>query len=309
MSNIKCIDISEWQGSVDFEKVKSQGVDYAILRAGFGRSSSQKDSEFETYYKNAKAAGIKLGAYWYSYAVDAEDAVKEAEAFIKIIKGKSFELPLFYDMEESFQTSLGKSRLTNMAEAFMSKLISSGYKAGIYANANWFENYLDYSKLYGKYPLWLAQYNDVAEFDCDIWQYTSSGKVSGIEGNVDMNIIYNEKLLPEADEKPAETVKTVNVEVAAIQALMMLSNRLGLISQNISPLDNKKGSMTRSAIKQMKKYLAMKEDDSTDLQFIRRSYQALIDALPVVGDVNSDGKINIKDVTALQKRIAGVEDE
>ncbi len=308
MSTVKCIDVSEWQGSIDFKEVKAQSIGYVILRAGFGRSSSQKDAEFETYYKNAKAAGLKVGAYWYSYAVDVEDAEKEAEAFLKVIKGKSFELPLFYDMEESFQTALGKAKLTEMAEAFMSKLTKSGYKSGIYANANWFENYLDYNKLYGTYTVWLAQYNDVAEFDCDIWQYTSSGKLGGIQGNVDMNIIYNEKLLPKA-EKPVESDKTVNVEAAAIQALMMLANRLGLISQTITPLDNKKGKMTKSAIKQMKKHLGMKEDDSADLQFIRRSYQALFDALPVVGDVNSDGKINVKDVTALQRRIAGVEDE
>lgn len=309
MSDIKCIDISEWQGSVDFKKVKSAGVDYVILRAGFGRSSSQKDAEFETYYKNAKAAGLNVGAYWYSYAVDVKDAEKEADAFLTVIKGKSFELPLFYDMEESFQTSLGKAVLTEMAEAFMSKLIKAGYKAGIYANANWFQNFLDYNKLYGTYFLWLAQYNDVAEFKCDIWQYTSSGKISGIQGSVDMNIIYNPELLPKVEENPEEVKTSASVETAAIQALMMLSNRLGLISQTISPLDNKKGKMTKAAIKQMKKYLDMKEDDSTDLQFIRRSYQALIDALPVVGDVNSDGKINVKDVTALQKRIAGVSDE
>ena len=309
MSDIKCIDISEWQGSVDFRKVKSAGVDYVILRAGFGRSSSQKDSEFENYYKNAKAAGLKIGAYWYSYAVDVNDAAKEAEAFLAVVKGKSFELPLFYDMEESFQTSLGKSMLTEMAESFMSKLSKAGYKAGIYANANWFQNFLEYKKLYGKYVVWLAQYNDVAEFECDIWQYTSSGKVTGIQGNVDMNIIYNEKLLPKAEEKPEEVKTSASVETAAIQALMMLSNRLGLISQTISPLDNKKGKMTKSAIKQMKKYLGMKEDDNTDMQFIRRSFQALIDSLPITGDVNADGKINVKDVTALQKRIAGVSDE
>lgn len=303
MAEIKCIDVSEWQGKIDWKKVKAAGIDCAVLRAGFGRESSQIDAEFETNYKNAKSAGVKLGAYWYSYAVDVADAKKEAQACISVIKGKTFELPVFYDMEDSSQTSFGKATLTKMAKAFMAELLSAGYRVGVYANANWFENYLDYKALYGTYYIWLAQYNSVAEFNCDMWQYTSKGSVNGVSGNVDMNIIYSDKLIKATAEEAEE-----NFETAGLQALLMLSNRLGLISQTISPLDNKKGKMTKAAILQMKKALDMKEDEALSLQFFRKTYQAIIDALPVVGDINGDGKINIKDATALQKRIAGVED-
>lgn len=303
MAEIKCIDVSEWQGKIDWKKVKAAGIDCAVLRAGFGRESSQIDAEFETNYKNAKAAGIKLGAYWYSYAVDVADAKKEAQACISVIKSKSFELPVFYDMEDSSQTSFGKAILTKMAKAFMAELLSAGYRVGVYANANWFENYLDYKALYGTYYIWLAQYNSVAEFKCDMWQYTSKGAVNGVSGNVDMNLIYSDKLIKATAEEAEE-----NFETAGLQALLMLSNRLGLISQTISPLDNKKGKMTKAAILQMKKALDMKEDETLSLQFFRKTYQAIIDALPVVGDINGDGKVNIKDATALQRRIAGVED-
>lgn len=308
MSEIKCIDVSEWQGNIDFKKVKSDGIDYVILRAGFGRSASQKDAEFENYYKNAKSSGMGVGVYWYSYAVDVEDAKKEAEACIEVLKGKELELPVFYDMEESFQTELGKSTLTKMSKAFMAEVLKAGYRAGVYANANWFQNYLDYDSLFGTYYIWLAQYNDTAQFECDMWQYTSSGKVSGVSGNVDMNVIYSTKLVKETKVTPAKPA-VQSVEIAAVQALLMLCNRLGLITQTISPLDNKKGRMTKAAIRQMKKFLSLKEDDTLNLAFIRKTHQAIADALPLVGDINRDGKINIKDVTALQKNIAGVNDE
>ncbi len=104
-----------------------------------------------------------------------------------------------------------------------------------------------------------------------------------------------------------EEVTSESFETAGVQALLMTANRLGIISQTISPLDNKCGKMTKAAILQMKKHLKMKEDYTVDLTFISKTYQALIDALPVVGDINADGKVNIKDATALQKQIAGIE--
>ncbi len=305
MADIKCIDISEWQGNVDFSKVKKTGVDYVILRAGFGRDATQVDSEFEENYKKAKAAGLKAGVYWYSYAVDASDAVKEAKACLQVIKGKTFELPVFYDMEDNSQISFGKTALTKMARAFLDEIKKTGFSAGIYANANWFSNYLDYDSLYKDYFVWLAQYNDVAEFKCDIWQYTSGGKVSGVSGNVDMNIIYGDRILKKV-ETPVKA--TESYETAFLQALLMVCERLGVITQTISPLDNKKGKMTKAAIIQMKKAVNMEADEVLNLTFARKIYQEIIDNLPVVGDINDDGKVNIRDVTALQKNLAGVED-
>lgn len=306
MAEIKCIDVSEWQGDVDFEKVKAQGVSCVVLRAGFGRNSAQKDSMFEKNYTKAKKAGLNVGAYWYSYADSVEDANREAKACISVLGNKEFELPVFYDMEDNSQSDLGKETLTKMAKAFMALLLTKGYRVGVYANANWFENYLDYKTLYGTYYIWLAQYNDVPEFECDMWQYTSSGKIDGISGNVDMNIIYNPKLV-KAVQKPEEKPEE-NFETALLQSILMISQRLGVISQSISPIDNKKGRMTKAAILQMKKALSLEENEEIDLVFVRRMYQQILDSLPVVGDVNGDGAVNIKDATALQKEIAGVFD-
>lgn len=306
MAKIKCIDVSEHQGVINWAEVKKNGIDYAILRAGFGRTSvDQTDETFESNYKNAKAAGLKLGVYWYSYADSTEDAKREAEACLTVLKGKKLDLPVFYDMEESFQTAYGKSMLTNMAKMFCETIKAGGFTPGVYANLTWFENYLDYNSLKKLYPIWLAQYHTEAQLDCDIWQYSSEGAVPGVSGDVDMNIIYNAEIIIGTGSK--EVTEKVSYETGCLQALLMLANRLGIISQTISPLDNKKGKMTKAAILQMKKYLKLKEDYTVDLTFIRKTYQAIVDALPVVGDINGDGKVNIRDATALQKELAGIE--
>ena len=194
MGKVNCIDVSTFQTDVDYNKVKNDGINTVIIRAGYGREIYQKDDEFETHYRNAKAAGLKVGAYWYSYAKSVENSKAEAKTCLECIKGKSFDLPVFYDLEDSSQTNLGKSTLTKMAEAFCEDIKKAGYNAGIYANLNWFENYLNYNYLKENYFIWLAQYNTTAELDCDIWQNSSTGKINGVNGNCDTNIIYNENI-------------------------------------------------------------------------------------------------------------------
>lgn len=190
--SIKAIDVSYCQPNVDYDSVKSAGVDVVIMRAGFGRETYQKDSEFETHYRNARTAGLKVGAYWYSYADSVSDAGKEAEACLACIKGKSFDYPIYYDMEEQSIANLGVATCTNMAKAFCDKIIDAGYKAGVYANPNWFSNYLNYNDLHSKYSIWLAQWSSNYSYDCDIWQYASNGHVPGVSGDVDMDIIIRE---------------------------------------------------------------------------------------------------------------------
>ena len=304
MANIKCIDVSEWQGTVDWKKVAAAGYSCAILRAGFGRSDTQKDKEFDKNYKNAKAAGVKLGVYWYSYAVDKADAVKEAKACLSVLKGKSIELPVFFDMEEASMTKLGKTKLTEMAKAFCDEIIKNGYRAGVYSNPNWFTNYLNYNELRKAYPIWLAQYYKEAQYDCDMWQYTSEGKVSGISGNVDLNIIYNEGIVKIQET----TVKTESFELAAVQALLLTACKLGIITADLTAIDNKSGNATNSAIKQMKKYLKLKEDTTLSLDFVKKTQAAIVSAIPLKGDFNGDGKLDIKDATAIQKKIAGMDE-
>ncbi len=211
MSKVNCIDISTFQSNIDFNKVKKDGINAVIIRAGYGREASQKDSEFETHYKNAKAAGLKIGAYWYSYADSVEDAEREAKACLECIKGKSFDIPVYYDLEDNSQTNMSKSTLTSIAKKFCETIKSAGYKAGVYANLNWFNNYLDYSELKKLYSIWLAQYNVTNQLECDIWQNSSTGNISGVNGNVDTNIIYNDDVF---NKKESTGPNTSNPDTA-----------------------------------------------------------------------------------------------
>ncbi len=302
---MKCIDVSEWQGVIDWKKVKSDGYDYAILRAGFGRVASQIDQTFEYNYKNAKAAGVKLGAYWYSYATDKDIALKEAKACLEVLGNRYLEMPVFFDMEESSMTKLSKNALTEIARTFCDTLIKAGYRAGVYSNLNWFTNYLDYNAIRKLYPVWLAQYYEEAQLDCDVWQYSSEGKVSGISGNVDMNIIYNAEIIKEENKK--EVVVT-----ASVQALLRLAYTFGMVKTFVTPVDNKKGKLTNAAIIEAKEYLDFKNADSAiDFEFISKLSVALEEKLSalsmrVAGDVNGDGKVDIKDATEIQKKVAGL---
>lgn len=302
MANMKCIDVSTWQGNIDWKKVKKSGCGYAIIRAGFGRETSQVDNQFERNYKNAKAAGVKLGVYWYSYAVNRDDAVKEAKACLSVLKGKSLEMPVFFDMEESFMTKYSRATLTGMAKAFCDTVIKGGFESGVYSNLNWFTNYLNYSELKALYPIWLAQWSSSPQLECDIWQYSSEGTVAGIDGYVDMNIIYSNDVVKSAPKTEKET--KVNYEIAAVQSLLIIAEKLNLITKTIPSIDNISGDMTKTAILQMKKHLGQKEDDSITLQFIKGMNSAIIGALPKAGDVNRDGVVDIKDATAIQKLIA-----
>lgn len=201
----KGIDISKYQRDIDWSKVKNAGIEFAIIRAGYGREISQIDPYFERNYRDAKAVSMPVGAYWYSYAMSIEEAKIEAEACLQILKDKSFDLPVYYDLEENKQTPLGKSTITSMALAFCEKIREAGYQPGVYANTNWLTNYLDLVRLEGL-SIWKADFRE--NFDtaipCDIHQYTSKGKVDGISGNVDLNHGYMELSEPVPEKKKVD---------------------------------------------------------------------------------------------------------
>lgn len=211
MPKITCVDISEFQQGINFNKMKNDGIKAVIIRAGYGRETSQKDSMFESHYRNAKAAGLKIGVYWYSYADSVNDAEKEAKACLECIKNKSLDMPIYYDLEDSSQLHLGKTKITEIAERFCETIKKSNYRAGVYANLNWFNNYLDYDKLKGKYSIWLAQYNFSNELKCDIWQNSSTGKINGYGGNIDTNVIYNDNIFGKSETKVKKPTLTYRV--------------------------------------------------------------------------------------------------
>ena len=193
-SKALCIDISTWQGAyVDFDKVKQSGVDYVILRAGYGNESFQIDNQFANNYSKAKRAGLKVGVYWFSYATDELDALNEAEACIACIGGRQLDMPVYYDIEyEKALKTMSYDELTRMALFFCNKIILAGYRPGVYTSVTVYQNQIDYDLLVENgISIWNAHWAPRCTIDCDIWQYSENGYVWGVDGDVDMNLIYN----------------------------------------------------------------------------------------------------------------------
>lgn len=190
---LKGIDISKHDGAIDFRKVKESGLaDFAILRAGYGKLISQKDIKFEEFYKGCKENGIPCGAYWYSYAKSVSEIQTEARVFLEVIKGKQFEYPVYLDFEEKSQFNLGKAKCTEMAKAFLEILENAGYYAGIYSSKSHLENYFT-EDILNHYTIWVAHYGvskTSYKYPYDIWQYSESGNISGINHKCDLDYCY-----------------------------------------------------------------------------------------------------------------------
>lgn len=278
------IDVSIWQGyNIDFNKVKAAGINFVILRAGYGKYISQKDPTFETNYKKAKAAGLNVGAYWYSYAgADTRlsnaqgeaDAKTEAEVSMQAIKGKTFEMPLYFDLEERTQFNRGAAYCSKITEIFCGALEKAGYFAGLYISRAPLQQYINASTA-KKYALWIAEYNSKCNYGgaYGIWQNTSTFRVNGTSGNIDHDFCYVDypKIIknggfngypkPKAEEKPKTETKTENK------------------TQNTAAKPAEEKTKTES-----------KPETST-------AYER--------GDVNGDGKINITDVVQLAAHVKG----
>ena len=190
------IDVSEHQGRIDWNAVKASGIDFAILRVGFGAPSwgGRVDYQFNRNISECERLGIPYGVYIYSYAFDNQQAADEASMVIDCLSGHNPRLPVYYDLEDKTIISDGRqSGIASRAQIFCNKISSAGYKPGIYANLNWFNNILtDPVFKSGSWDHWIAQYNSQCHYtgSYSFWQYTSRGKVSGISGNVDMNYAY-----------------------------------------------------------------------------------------------------------------------
>lgn len=191
---IKGIDVSKWQKNIDFARVKESGISFVIIRAGYGKLTSQKDKKFEQNYKNAKAAGLDVGVYWYSYADSPKSARQEAAACRSVIKEKQFEYPIYFDLEEKKQFKRGREFCDSLVEAFCGELEEHGYFAGLYCSTFYLNHYVS-KEIAGRYALWVAQYNNKCTYSANkygMWQYSSKGSVDGIEGNVDMDYCYED---------------------------------------------------------------------------------------------------------------------
>lgn len=192
------IDVSKWQKEIDWDKVKNEGVDFAIIRCGYRGSvtgSLVEDPYFEQNIRGARAAGIKVGVYFFTQAVNEVEAVEEASMVISLVRDYELQYPVFIDTEgaggNGRADSLNVEERTAVCEAFCTTVKNAGLEAGVYASRNWYNNKLTASTL-ESYAIWLAEYRSVPLYQgyYQMWQYTSKGKINGINGNVDLNVSY-----------------------------------------------------------------------------------------------------------------------
>lgn len=211
----KGIDVSKWQGHIDWPRVK---VDFAIIRAGI---STSKDARFEDNYAGATAAGIPVGVYWYLRAMTVEAAHREAAACIKAIRGKKLSYPVYADIEEAAQLRLGREKLSDIAAAFLADIEAAGFFAGLYSSKSHLETCFT-SEIRERYAVWVAHYGvgkTTYSGRYGMWQYTDKGTVDGISGAVDLDIAYEDYPAiirgTATEPKPEKSVADLAAEVLA----------------------------------------------------------------------------------------------
>lgn len=192
------IDVSKWNGEIDWDKVRDFGVEFAIVRAGYRGSVTGtlvEDPYFRANMQAAAASGVPTGVYFFTQAVNEVEAVEEASAVLQLIREYGLDYPIYIDTEgaggEGRADGLDKETRTLVCEAFCRTITNAGYRAGVYASRNWLNENLQTDRL-EQYHIWLAEYRSVPLYQgyYQMWQYTSRGKVDGIQGNVDLNIAY-----------------------------------------------------------------------------------------------------------------------
>ena len=238
----KGIDVSEHQGHIDWAKVAKDGVQFAVIRAGYGRELSQKDDYFEQNYTAAKKAGIQVGAYWYSYADSVKRAEEEAKTCLKVLEGKKFDLPIFFDQEyEKSILALSSKTRTDIILKFLEIIQAAGRKCGLYSSTNFITTKLQASRLC-QYPLWIAEYGSKLHYPGTVWawQYTSTGRVSGIKGHVDCNHGYFAQ-----QQNTSDGLLRKGDTGAAIK---LLQHRLNLVGSQLT-VDGIWGVQTDSAVR------------------------------------------------------------
>lgn len=188
------IDVSRYQGTVNWQQVAGDGKAFAILRAGYGREENQQDPYFIRNYNGATAAGLQVGCYWYSYADTVARARAEADTCLAVLGEREFPLGVWFDQEyEPAILALTNAQRTAIVRAFLARVRAAGYITGLYCSADWLRSRLNTSQLVGE-NLWVAQYASAlaSPLPANLWQYTDTGRVSGVSGNVDLDRLLRE---------------------------------------------------------------------------------------------------------------------
>lgn len=225
---LKGIDVSKWQGDINWLKVKNDGVQFAILRAGY---STTIDSKFIQNIEGCIKNNIPVGVYWFSYAYDNSTLKKEYEKCIEVLKPykNKIKYPVFFDFEydslnyaKKKGVTINKNIVSNFTKTFLNQVEKEGYKVGVYTNLDFSKNYFN-DDILNKYDVWIAQYNNTCSYKgkYTLWQYSEKGKVNGVNGNVDMNYCYK------------NYISNVNESLKLIQQAINTSYQAGLVVDGI----------------------------------------------------------------------------
>lgn len=312
MTKVFGIDISTWQKNYPYDKAKAEGVEFAILRAGFGRT---KDKQFETHYANAKRVGWGVGAYWYMYATTVEGAKAEAKAFLKVIAGKQFEYPLYLDLEDKSLRGLSKDTLNAMVKAFGEVIENAGYYFGVYTNLDWYKNKISGSELNKKYDWWIAVWSKSAPkgVNYGLWQFGGetnlirSNKVAGV--TTDQNYAFKDypAIMKQfglngfkketVNEEPKETIPFEGVSDEELAARVWKGEfgdgderkaALGSRYEAVQALVDK-GVGKPVAVKVEPRYYIVKWGDT--LSKIAKTYKTTVDELVKLNNIKDPNKI------------------
>lgn len=223
---MNCIDVSEFQGVIDWNKVKNDGIEGVIIRAGYGKGNV--DDRFYDYIKGAINAGLHIGIYWFSYAYNDDMAAREAQYCDELISEykSAIDMPVFFDWEYdsmNYATKNGvnpdKGLISTMTRAFCEAIEKLGYTAGYYLNMDYEKNFYN-EEILSTYKRWYARYTKAEQKDCYLWQNSDKGSVDGIKGNVDTDVLWGELTpvvletqdVPPADEKPQDKADSVEIQ-------------------------------------------------------------------------------------------------
>jgi GH25 family lysozyme M1 (1,4-beta-N-acetylmuramidase) len=193
---LRGIDVSKHQGKIDWDKVKNEGIDFVMIRMGYGLDST--DEQFERNVKECERVGIPWGCYFYSYALNQNDVKKEIEHTKKLLKNKKPQFPIAFDMEDAdgYKQKHGMPKAEELVEicySWLSEIEKEGYYVSLYANRSWLNGRLK-SKRLDRFDKWLAEWADKPTYkgSYNLWQYSSDGLINGIDENVDLNVAYTD---------------------------------------------------------------------------------------------------------------------
>lgn len=297
---MKIIDVSVHNGIIDWQKVKTAGINGAIIRAGYGRGNV--DKKFESNIKGAIEAGLKyIGVYWFSYAYTSEMAKLEAQychAKVAPYKNK-LNLGIYYDWEYDSMNHakkqgavVGQYKITEMNVIFCETITELGYKAGYYLNQDYQNNYININAL-AKYRKWYAKYTSEKQSGCYIWQYSSTGKVDGINGNVDMNELFEAAVTDQASTTTASTNKKKSIQQIAKEVIdgkwgngYTRKNRLTKAGYDYAAVQAAVNEMLNS---NMKEIYIVKAGDT--LSAIAKKHNTTVEALASKNNIKNPNKI------------------